>query len=262
MTAAGAGHGPGGATVSEPGREMHFLEHLEELRWVILHSIIGTAVGTVAGWFLSPVVLEYVIRHTVGRVALMSVMESFNERCRLAIILGLMLALPYVLYRVWSFVVPGLMRKERRLILPLLLSSLALFVLGGAFGFFMVVPAILEVLKKFRTPSMIVMLRLHDVLGFVYNMCLASGILFQLPLVTLMLSWIGLVTPAFLLSKWRHAIVLTLILTAAVTPGDVVWAQVFMGIPIVLLYFLSVALAYLVRRRPKEAPDVPGALGA
>jgi sec-independent protein translocase protein TatC len=151
-------------------------------------------------------------------------------------------------------------------VLPILLSSLVLFALGGAFAFFMVVPAIVRVMQTFVTPSMTQMLRLHDVLGFVYNLVLACGVLFQLPLVTLMLSWIGLVTPRFLLSKWRHAVVLILVLTAVITPGDVASAQIFLGIPIVALYFLSVAVAFLVRRKPQpkpeEAPHAAGPSGA
>ncbi|MBI5837292.1 MAG: twin-arginine translocase subunit TatC [Candidatus Eisenbacteria bacterium] len=245
--------------MSEPRREMHFLEHLEELRWVILHSAIGIAVGAMAGWMFSPAVLEYIVHFTVKKVIVLSVMESFNERMRLSIILGLLFSLPYVLYRVWMFILPGLMRKERRLVLPILLSSLLLFASGGAFAFFMVIPAIIKVMETFLTPSMQQVLRLHDVLGFVYNLCLACGILFQLPLVTLILSWIGLVTPRFLLGKWRHAVIGILILTAVITPGDVASAQIFLGIPIVALYFLSVAVAFMVRRKPKENRDAAAA---
>jgi sec-independent protein translocase protein TatC len=248
--------------MSGPQREMHFMEHLEELRWAIIHSALGIAVGAAAGWVVSQQALEYIVRHTVGSVVVLSVMESFNERVRLSIILGMALALPYVLFRVWLFVVPGLFRKERRMVVPIMVSSLTLFFLGGAFAFFMVVPAIVRVMKTFLTPSMTQMLRLHDVLGFVYNLVLACGVLFQLPLVTLLLSWIGLVTPMFLLGKWRHAVVIILVLTAAITPGDVASAQLFLGIPIVGLYFLSVAVAFMVRRKPKPKPeegtDAPG----
>jgi sec-independent protein translocase protein TatC len=235
------------------GREMSFLEHIEELRWVLVHSAIAVAIGTALGWWLAPRALDYVVHHTVGQVVVLGVMEPFNEVIRMAILLGLAFALPYVLYRIWTFVVPGLFRQEQKLVLPLVLSSLVLFLTGVAFAFYMVIPAIIQVLRTFLTPSMRQNLRLSDVLGFVYNMCLACGILFQLPLATLLLSWAGLVTPRFLLSKWRHAIVLVLFITAIITPGDVATAQIFLGIPIIALYFLSIAVAFLVRRKPKEA---------
>ncbi len=231
---------------------MHFLEHLEELRWVVVHSAMAVAVGASVGWLLSARLLEYIIAHTVKHVLILGVMEAFNERVRLAIVLGILIALPLVLFKIWDFVVPGLMGRERRMVIPVLAASLGLFALGGLFAFFMVIPAILGVLTTFLTPSMSQSLRLNDVLGFVYNLCLACGILFQLPLITLLLSWIGLVRPETLLSKWRHAIVGVLVLTAVITPGDVATAQIFLGIPIVLLYFISVAVAFMVRRKPVE----------
>jgi sec-independent protein translocase protein TatC len=234
------------------GREMSFLEHIEELRWVLVHSAFAVAIGTGLGWWLAPRVLDYVVRRTVGQVVVLGVMEPFNETIRMAIILGLGMALPYVLYRVWTFVVPGLFQKERAIVLPLVGASLLLFLAGVAFSFYMVVPAIISVLRTFVTPTMRQNLRLSDVLGFVYNMCIACGILFQLPLVTLLLSWAGLVTPHFLLSKWRHAIVVVLFITAIITPGDVATAQIFLGIPIIGLYFLSIAVAFVTRRKPKE----------
>jgi len=110
-------------------------------------------------------------------------------------------------------------------------ASLVLFAVGGAFGLLLVIPLMLKVLQSFVTPSMTQMLRLGELLRFEYNMCLACGILFQLPLVTLILAWMGVVTPAFLLKKWRHAIVIVLFITAIITPGDVASAQIFLGFP-------------------------------
>jgi sec-independent protein translocase protein TatC len=237
------------------GREMHFLEHLEELRQVILHSLIAVALGTGFGWWLAPRVLERIIHGTVGHAVVLSPMESFNEHVRLAIILGLGVALPYVLYRIWNFVVPGLLGKEKSVVAPLVVASLVLFLMGAAFAYFLVIPAMIKVLLAFQTPSMQQLLQLSEVLKFVYNMILACGILFQLPLVTLILAWIGVVTPSFLLRKWRHAIVVVLFITAIITPGDVASAQIFMGLPIIALYFLSIGVAALVKRKPREVAD-------
>ncbi len=239
------------------GKEMHFLEHLEELRRVIVHSAVAVALGAVAGWWAAPHVLEFLIRRTVGHVVVLSPLESFSEYIRISIILGLLLALPFVLWRIWMFIVPGLFQKERRVVAPIVASSLVLFVIGIAFALFLVIPSMMKVLLAFQTASMAPMLRLQDVLRFIYNMCLACGVLFQLPLVTLLLTAIGVVTPGFLLSKWRHAIVLVLFLTAIITPGDVASAQIFMGIPIIALYFLSIGLAIFIRRKPKPRDESP-----
>lgn len=237
------------------GKEMHFLDHLEEFRKVVIHSVIAVAVGAMAGWSFAPRVLESIIHNTVGRAVILSPLESFSEHIRLALILGLLISLPFVLYKIWSFVVPGLLGKEKSVVGPLVASSLVLFLLGGAFAYFLVIPAMVKVLLSFRTPSMQQMLQLSEVLKFVYNMILACGILFQLPLVTLILAWVGIVTPQFLLKKWRHAIVIVLMITALVTPGDVATAQIFLGLPVMLLYFISIGVAFMVKRKPREADD-------
>jgi len=237
------------------GKEMSFLDHLEELRKVIIHSVMAVAVGIALGWPAAPKVLEYIIKHTVKKTFLLSPMEGFTEQIRVSIILGILFSLPFILWKVWSFIMPGLFHKERRLVGPLVVASLVLFVTGGAFGFYLVIPAMIATFGAFQTASMFQMIQLGELVKFVNNMIIACGILFQLPLVTLILTWMGFVTPQFLLSKWRHAIVIVLFLTAIITPGDVASAQIFMGLPIMALYFLSIGVAVLVRRKPKEKRD-------
>lgn len=229
--------------------EMPFLEHLRELRSVLWHTVIACLVGAVAGWILAPRVLEDLIRRTVGRTVVLTPLEAFNERFKMALLIGLVLTFPYVFYRVWRFVVPGLMRRERSMILPMAMASMVLFLLGiwAAYGY--VVPLVIDVLSRFMTPSMTAQIRLGDLLGFFYNLAFACGLVFQLPLVTMTLTWMGLVTPELLLRQWRYAIVGAFVVTAAITPGDVVTAQIIMGFPMAALYFLSVALSWMVARR-------------
>lgn len=235
------------------GGEMPFLAHLEELRRVIQHSLLACVAGALAGWWLAPRVLEDLVRRTVGHAIVLSPLEAFNERLKLTLILGLLIALPIVFYRIWSFVVPGLFHRERRWILPLALASLALFALGAWAAYGYLVPLVVRVLSGFMTPSVRAEIRLGSLLGFVYNLALACGLVFQLPLVTMALTAMGLVTPGFLLRQWRYALVIVFFLTAIITPGDVVTAQLIMGVPMTGLYFLSVGLSYLVTRRRARA---------
>lgn len=236
-----------------PGGEMPFLAHLEELRRVIQHSLLACVVGALAGWWLAPRVLEDVVRRTVGQAIVLSPLEAFNERLKLTLILGALIALPIVFYRIWSFIVPGLFRRERRWILPMALSSMTLFALGAWAAYGYLVPLVVRVLSGFMTPSVRAEIRLGSLLGFVYNLSLACGLVFQLPLVTMTLTAMGLVTPGFLLRQWRYAIVFVFFLTAIITPGDVVTAQLIMGVPMTALYFLSVGLSYFVARRRARA---------
>jgi sec-independent protein translocase protein TatC len=145
------------------------------------------------------------------------------------------------------------LRRERSLILPMALFSMVLFGLGvwAAYGY--VVPLVISVLHQFMTPSMRAQIQLSTLLGFFYNIALACGVVMQLPLVTMALTALGLVTPAFLLRQWRYAIVIVFLVTAFITPGDVVTAQLVMGVPMVALYFLSVGLSWLVAKRKVES---------
>ena len=236
-----------------PGGEMPFLMHLEELRWVMMHSMIACSVGAVAGWVLAPRVLEDIIARTVKHAIVLSPLEAFNERLKLALFIGLFIALPIVFYRLWSFIVPGLLKRERGWVLPMAMASMVLFALGAWAAYGYVVPMVIHVLSNFMTPSMVAQIQLGSLLGFVYNMALACGLVCQLPLVTMSLTALGLVTPGFLLRHWRHAIVMSFFLTAIITPGDVVTAQLVMGVPMALLYFLSVGLSYFVARRRQAA---------
>ena len=232
--------------------EMPFLEHLEELRTVLLHVVVACGVGAAGGWWLAPRVLEALIQRTVHQAVVLSPIEAINERFKLSLLLGLVVVAPYVFFRIWKFVVPGLLKRERGMILPMAMLSMVLFGLGvwAAYGY--VLPLVVTVLDQFRTPNMKSEIQLSTLLGFFYNLALACGVVMQLPLVTMALTALGLVTPKLLLKQWRYAIVIVFLVTAFITPGDVVTAQIVMGIPMVALYFLSVGLSWFVAKRRSD----------
>jgi sec-independent protein translocase protein TatC len=234
---------------------MSFLQHLDELRGVLVHVVVATLAGAIGGWFLAPRVLENLIRRTVGVTLVLSPIEAFEQRFKLALLLGLILAGPFVFYRIWQFIVPGLFKRERSLVLPMALGSMLLFAAGAAVAYGYVVPLILDVLQGFKTPGMLVQIRLADLLTFFYNVSIACGVIMQMPLVTMTLTAIGLVTPGFLMRQWRYAVVGGFVLTAVITPGDVITAQLILGGPMVALYFASVGLSWLVARRRRDQPE-------
>jgi sec-independent protein translocase protein TatC len=242
--------------------EMPFLQHLDELRRVLTHVIAAALVGAIAGWMLAPRVMDDLIHRTVGRAVVLAPLEAFNERFKMSLVIGLLLVAPYAFYRVWQFIVPGLLRRERSLILPMALLSMGLFALGMWAAYAYVVPLVIRVLSGFMTPSMVAQIRLSDLLGFFYNLGLACGVVCQLPLVTMSLTAMGLVTPKQLLQQWRYAIVGAFLVTAVITPGDVVTAQIVMGVPMTLLYFLSVGLSWLVARRRARSAALEEVKGA
>ncbi len=240
----------------EHGRPaLTLLGHLEELRQRLVRSMLAILLGAALGWWFSGAALEWAIVHTVGHVVLLDPLESFTERFKLALVLGGGVALPFVLYQVWAFVLPGLFRRERRLLLPFVGASLLLFLAGAATAILVVVPIVLEVLATFTTPSMRQDIRLSSLLGFIYNLALSTGVVFQLPLVAGALAALRIVTARWLLRQWRLAIVATLVVSALITPGDVVTAQVILGLPLVALYLLSIGVAYVVERLRKDPPE-------
>jgi sec-independent protein translocase protein TatC len=254
--------------MSAPGQdprqtgEMPFLQHLDELRKVLTHVIAAGLVGAIGGWMLAPRVMDDLIHRTVGRAVVLAPLEAFNERFKMSLLIGLLLVAPYAFYRVWQFIVPGLLRRERSLILPMAMLSMGLFALGMWAAYAYVVPLVIRVLTGFMTPSMVAQIRLSDLLGFFYNLGLACGVVCQLPLVTMSLTAMGLVTPKQLLRQWRYAIVGVFFVTAVITPGDVVTAQIVMGVPMTLLYFLSVGLSWLVARRRARSAALEEVKGA
>lgn len=248
--------------------EMPFLDHLEELRWRILWSLVAVIVGTGIGFFLvvyfeALELLMRPIRAARNDPSLMLVYLSpadpFFVTIRLAIYIGVILALPILIYNVWAFLSPALEKRERRAILPALYLGVLLFTAGVALAYFAALPITLEFFQGFMTESLVGQLEINNTLGFVVKMLLAFGVVFELPIVILILSALGLVTPEFLREKRRHAIVLITVLASFITPGDAITLTVMMMFPLILLYelgiFLSVGIYRRRRKRERELEE-------
>ena len=251
-----------------PRGEMPFLDHLEELRWRILWSLLAVIVGTGIGFFLVTYydaleILMRPIRAARNDPSLMLVYLSpadpFFVVIRLAIYIGLILALPILIYNVWAFLSPALEKREKRAILPALYLGVLLFAAGVALAYFAALPVTLEFFQGFMTESLVGQLEINNTLGFVVKMLLAFGAVFELPIIILILSALGLVTPEFLREKRRHAVVLITVLASFITPGDAITLTVMMMFPLVLLYelgiFLSVGIYRGRRKRERELEE-------
>jgi sec-independent protein translocase protein TatC len=228
-------------------KEMPFLEHLEELRKVLLDSLIAVFIGAIGCWFVSERIAEFLIR-PVGETVFLAPAEALTTRIKISVVAGFMVVLPFILFRVWRFVLPGLLEKERSLVFPLVSSSVALFFLGVAFCYLVLIPIVMEILLGFGTETLQPMISVGKYLSFVLKFSLTFGIVFQLPLVIVALTWAGIISTGSLVKTWRYAVVAILIACAALTPPDVV-SQLTMAGPVALLYFGSILLARFVERR-------------
>jgi sec-independent protein translocase protein TatC len=234
------------------GAEMHFFDHLEELRRVIIASLGAIVICTAIAYVFSGRVLDYVIRRTVGQAQFIGPLDGWNARMLVSVLVGVVASLPFVLFQIWGFVLPGLHRHERRVVLPVVFCSTLLFLIGMAFSWLFLTPQMLKLLAGFGTEHLRSNLAVGPLLDFVVKMALGTGLLFELPLVILALTTLGIIQPRWVWSKWRHAVVAILVLAAAVTPGDGP-SMLILAAPIIVLYFISAILASVVgsvRRKP------------
>jgi sec-independent protein translocase protein TatC len=242
---------------------MPFLQHLEEMRRMILHSLAAVGVGGVLAWSVSDRVLTWLIANTSGSAIFTRPEGAFMARLKVAVVLGLLLVLPYVFYRIWAFVGPGLLARERKMVLPGALASVTLFYLGLAFSYLVMTPIVVKVLVGFGTTNLKAQTEINFLLDLVFMSGLACGLVFQLPLFIGFLTWVGILSPALLFKYWRHSIVVIFIVAAILTPADPV-SQLVLAVPLLVLYGLSLILAVVVHRarvrkkaRREEEPAQP-----
>lgn len=239
--------------------EMPFLEHLEELRWRILWSLVALLIGAVIGFVLVEAfqVLELLIRPIqplLGGTKLkyLSPTEPFFLTIKLALVVGFLLAFPVIFYQLWAFVSPALTDTERRYIVPALYMGLVLFLMGVALGYFAALPVTLKFMMGFQAEVLEQNIVAGPYLAFVVKLLLAFGVLFELPVVILVLAALGIVDSKMLAEKRRHAIFIITVLASVITPGDVILLTLFLIAPLMLLYEFSIGLAKFVERRRVE----------
>jgi sec-independent protein translocase protein TatC len=239
------------ADPSGDAREMPFLDHLDELRSRIIRSLVAVCLGAVIGYWVSLPVLGYLAR-SAGGLQSLSPLETFGVRIKLAVVVGLVLVLPYVLTEVWRFVAPGLYRNERRIATGLILSAFLCFVIGGLFSFVVVGPNAMRMLQNLGTPEIANRWSVAKYVSFVLNLMLAFGAVFELPVAMFFLTKLGVVTPKLLRQKRRHAIVAIFIVAAIVTPPDA-FTQILLAIPLVVLYEVGIMVCVAAQSR-RSAP--------
>ncbi len=240
--------------------EMPFLDHLEELRWRIIWSLAALVVGVGVAFFI---VIKFnlllwmqgpMLPYLHGRrLVYTHPGDGFSILLQTSIIVGVVLALPVIIYQVWAFLSPALYQKEKRIAVPVILGAVLLFIAGAALAWYYVLPMTLKFLSALGDESFDQMITVSDYFGFVSSMVLAMGAVFELPIAILLLSAIGLVTPRFLAKYRRHALLASYVVAAIITPGDLFVTSIALMVPLYLLYELSIGLSFLVYRKRQRA---------
>lgn len=238
-----------------PRGEMPFLDHLEELRWRILWSLLAVVVGTVVGWLvLDRIDLIEVLKRPIapfvpgGRLVFTSPAEPFMLTLKVAFALGCLLASPIVIYQIWAFLAPALYEREKRLIVPALAVGVVLFLAGAFACYEWLLPAALKVLFNFQREDLTGLITIDRYFGMAVPFVIGCGLVAELPLVVTILASLGIVTPQFLKRQRRYAIVIAAFLAALLTPPDAVSMLLMLG-PLLLLYEVSIWCAWVASRR-------------
>ena len=233
--------------------EMGFLDHLEELRWRLVRCLLAMVIGSAVSFgYIDHIlnVLLYPARSTSNPINLqvLSVQGMFLIKWFISFISGFILSLPYLIYQFWRFVAPGLKVNEKKYAFPVVFFAFSSFITGILFGYFILVPFSLEFFSGIGATHVDNNFSIQYYFSFLTWLLLGAGIIFQLPVVSLVLSAIGVLTPPFMRHYRRHSMVVILILSSFITPPDPV-SMLIMSFPLILLYEMSIGVSWLVNRK-------------
>lgn len=236
--------------------KMSFLEHLEELRKRLIVSIVALGVAFLICWNFADRVfglLELPLAKFLApgdKLVYTRLTEPFMLYMKVAFFAGIFLASPIILLQLWLFISPGLYKKERGYAAPFIIFASLFFIAGGYFGYRVLLPGtcafFLETGRQFKQ-----MIKADEYFSFASTIILATGLVFETPILIFFLARLGIVTPAFLMQKLKYAIVLAFIIAAVVTPTPDLVTQTALALPMIGLYLLGVGIAYLFGKKVK-----------
>jgi len=267
--------------MAESGKEMSFLEHLEELRFILMRSTIAIVLVSIVLFIAKDFVFNEIIfgprqadflsyrawcwlSHALGlgerlcatefnySIINTTMMGKFTAHIMVSMIGGFIVAFPYVFWQFWSFVRPGLRQNEAHAVRGITLYTALLFFTGILFGYYIIAPLSLQFLGNYELADVESTITIMSYMKLVASITLATGIVFQLPIAIYFLTKVGLVTPEFLKKFRKHALVAILVLAAVITPPDLT-SQILVALPVLLLYEISIVISRRVINKQRAA---------
>lgn len=238
--------------------EQSLLEHLNELRIRATWALGALVIGTVVSFIFARRILLLLLSPYDAQLQILRPTEGIETFFKVALVSGVILAMPLMLYQFWLFISPGLTRRERRYVYIFIPAATGLFLLGVAFAWFVLTPAAVGFLSTFMPEVFVTEWTSREYIGFILAMLFWLGASFQMPIIVYILSWVGLLNGKVMLEQWRFAVVGVAVLAAAITPSiDPVTMMLTMA-PLLILYFLSIGLAFLGYRRFERSMAIDG----
>ena len=242
----------------ETGPKMSFLEHLEELRKRIVNALIAILVGMGVSFFFIDRIRDFIMLPLAqllppgSKLMYTEPTEGFILNLKLGGLAGLLIAAPVIMWQVWLFIAPGLYANEKKFALPFIFLTTTCFLGGAAFSHYMLFPWAWQYLASFGTDYIAFLPRIEPVFSLYIKLLLGMGLIFQMPTVVLFLARMGLVTAGFLARKTKYAILIIFIIAAVITPTADPMTQSLMAAPMMVLYVISIGIAWAFGKRKAE----------
>jgi len=242
--------------MTEEQSSMHFLDHLEELRWRLVKSLGCVLIGAAITFFFIDQLIAFLIKPTRDLASpmdlqVLKVQGMFMIKWGIAMIGGVVLSIPVLTYQLWKFIAPGLYLNEKKYAAPLIIFTYISFLVGLIFAYTVIIPFSLDFFTSVGMSGIQNNFSINYYFNFITWLMIGSGFIFELPVLVFILSIIGLLTPAFMGHYRRHASVFILILSAFITPPDPI-SLILMAIPLFLLYEFSIGVSWLVNRKKDD----------
>jgi sec-independent protein translocase protein TatC len=252
--------------INKESESMSFLDHLEELRWRVIKALIAVVVFAIPCGIYWQQIINFVMIYPISdinpRPQLMytnptaTVVLSF----KIALFGGIIVGSPVIFYQLWRFIAPGLYMNEKRIILPSVIVSTLCFLSGISFCY-LTLPMVLKFLNSFGSDTLTAMYKIDEYFSFLLKLSFAFGIVFELPVISFLLARAGIITGAFLVKYIKYAIVIIFIVAAVLTPPDVL-SQTLLAVPLLILYGISIIVAYVSQKKKNTGESVLPAMKA
>lgn len=240
-------------------REMGFLDHLEELRTRIVQSVLAVLISAIVAGFFADFLVKQVLLAPLLAVGLKpQVLTPYGimlTYMQVVLVVGIIAAMPVILYHLWKFVAPGLLPHERKYAFRIVFFTTFCFMSGILFAYFILVPTALTFFSTFGTDVFELNIAINEYISFMLSLILGAGLVFELPMITYFLSKFGIVTPKLMRKFRKHAIVAILVISAVITPTPDMLTQSLLAAPMILLYEISIFISMFAQRKPQQTEE-------